>query len=163
VANKEISAVDNVPWEDSGLKADRLDGNMTLKAIHEPSGVVEFAPLILTLYAGCSHDCWYCYNKIGNRRQDLPYDQPAKKASLVNIQYDLTFLKQIGRNSELVLISNMGDPYDMGRGRNRNRPKGLMKHFSEDELKANPGLKEGYIHTRIVLNMLRNMASLLQF
>ena len=32
-------------WEDSGLKADRLvdTGNMTLLAIHEPSGEAEFA------------------------------------------------------------------------------------------------------------------------
>jgi DNA repair photolyase len=107
--------------------------------------VVEFAPLILTLYAGCSHNCWYCYNRI--RAPDLPYNQPAKKASLGRIQDDLDYLKQKGRNSELVLISNMGDPYDMGR-KGGIEPTGIERYMT-------PELKDGYKHTRTVLEMFR--------
>lgn len=79
IANKGISAVDKVPWEDSGLKATRPIGNMTLKAIHEPSSVVEFAPLILNLYAGGSHDYRYCYVKLINQGQNRSYRTPSRR------------------------------------------------------------------------------------
>jgi DNA repair photolyase len=151
----EISTVDNVPWEDSVLKADRPvdSGNITLKAIH-PSPVVEFAPLISNLYRDCSHDCWYCYNKLINRGQNLSYHTPTKKASLANIQDDLLFLQRNGRNNELVLISNMGDPYDMGR-KGDIKPKGLKRYFSEEKQDATPDDSNSYIYTREVLETFR--------
>jgi hypothetical protein len=125
--NKEISADKKVPWESSGLKASKTVKTVyKFKAIHEPNGVVEFAPLILTLYAGCSHDCWYCYNKRPDRYQG-PYDKPAKKASMGNIQRDLNFLQQDSRNNDLVLISNVGDPYDMGRKDHSSRETSLKR------------------------------------
>ena len=100
-----------------------------LKAIYErPRG--EYAELGLNLYAGCSHNCVYCYNKREDRPQGLPYDQPTKKASLQNIQSDLMIL-QSARDKRHVHISFVGDPYDMGR-RDNDKPKGLAQFLDDD-------------------------------
>ena len=100
-----------------------------LKAIYErPRG--EYAELGLNLYAGCSHNCVYCYNKKDDRPQGR-YDQPTKKASLQNIQSDLMIL-QGARDKRHVHISFVGDPYDMGR-RDNDKPKGLAVDVSRDE------------------------------
>lgn len=93
-----------------------------LKAIYErPRG--EYAELGLNLYAGCSHNCVYCYNKRDDRPQGR-YDQPTKKASLQNIQSDLMIL-QSARDKRPVHISFVGDPYDMSR-RDEDRSSGLL-------------------------------------
>ena len=42
---------------------------------------------------GCPFNCSYCYNKREGRPQG-PYDQPAKKAGLKNIQHDLLMLER---------------------------------------------------------------------
>lgn len=93
-----------------------------LKTIYErPRG--EYAELGLNLYAGCSHNCVYCYNKRDDRPQGR-YDQPTKKASLQNIQSDLIIL-QGARDKRPVHISFLGDPYDMSR-RDEDRSSGLL-------------------------------------
>lgn len=100
-----------------------------------------FSELLLNLYRGCSHGCWYCYNvqflkeKNSSYRSYIErYDKLMEKATTENIEHDLMLLEE-NRIKMPIVISNWGDPYDMGR-----RPKGLSQYFSEDELKANPNL-----------------------
>ena len=90
---------------------------MKLSAIYQADGkTLEYAELALNPYTGCSHNCSYCYNKREGRPQG-PYDQPAKKASLKNIQHDLLMLER-DHDRRPVHISFMCDPYDMGRANN---------------------------------------------
>jgi len=110
----------------------------------------EFPDLGLNLYAGCSHDCWYCYKKRDDR-QEGPYDIPAKGATLQNIQNDLMELRSSG-DIRPVIISVFCDPYDMGR-MDDIKPKGLMKYFGEDDQKAISGVSDSF--TRTVLKTFR--------
>jgi hypothetical protein len=106
-----ISAVEMVPWEDSGLKADRPVEK--LKVIKNRPG--EYPDLGLNLYASCSHNCHYCYNKRTDRNPNRPYDKPSKKANnYLDIEHDLQKLLR-ARDIRPVFISAVGDPYDMGR------------------------------------------------
>ena len=69
----------------------------------------------LNLYAGCSHDCWYCYNKRPDRNLNLPYNEPSKKANNpLDIECDLQKLLR-AHDIRPVFLSAVGDPYDMGR------------------------------------------------
>jgi len=121
---------ENVHREDHEIKASRIDETIckALKAIHCGKGI-GFLELILNLYRGCSHGCLYCYNKkdynrhkrVDDQPYDELYDKLMKKASMKNIQHDLNFLDTI-QNKMPVVISNWGDPYDMGR-RDSNKPK----------------------------------------
>jgi DNA repair photolyase len=111
---------------------------------------VEGSNLVLNLYAGCSHDCWYCYNKRPDRYQG-PYDKSAKGATLRNIEEDLKELQGTG-DKRPVLMSLVGDPYDMGR-KDYESPKGLFQYLSKEEQQAIPGLNDSY--TRTVLRMFR--------
>ena len=117
---------------------------MNLKAIYDrPTG--QYSNLRLNLYSGCSHGCLYCYNKWENRFQG-PYDQPTKKASLANIQHDLLMLRG-ARDMRPVLMSVVGDPYDMGR-KDNDKPSGLMKYVGSNDHSDS--------HTRCVLMLLRS-------
>ena len=86
---------------------------MNLKAIHRPKGVIQDSELILNPFSGCSHNCWYCYIKRRYRRE-LPYQEPAKGASLKKIKNELEVLHR-NNDKMSVLISDFGDPYDCGR------------------------------------------------
>ena len=93
-----------------------------MKAIHRGS-----SELLLTLYGGCSHGCWYCWNRHSLKdKHDKLYDEIKNEATIENIEHDLIFLKKT-QNKKPVVISNKGDPYDLGR-----RPKGLFQHIDED-------------------------------
>ena len=120
-----------------------------MRVIYDRPG--EYADLGLNPYAGCSHRCQYCYNQRVDRQQDLPYDKPAKNASLRNIEHDLQIL-QSAHDKRPVHISFVGDPYDMGR-KGDDKPTGLFQYLSEDELKANPRATDNYVRT--VLKMFR--------
>jgi len=124
----------------------RSTRKMKERAIYFLSGG-EYAGMGLNLYSGCSHNCSYCYNKRSDRYQG-PYDEPAKKASLRNIEKDLEELQSEG-NRDRVHISFMGDPYDMGR-KEDNKPKGLFQ-FCEGETVP----ETGNSYTRKVLKMFR--------
>jgi DNA repair photolyase len=104
----------------------------------------------LNLYAGCSHDCLYCYNKEEDRYQG-PYDKPAKGASLKNIKRELQILHS-NRDRRPVHMSFMGDPYDLGR-KDDDKPKGIFQYFGDDELKGIPKANDSY--TRTVLKAFR--------
>jgi len=106
--------------------------------------------LVLNLYSGCSHNCWYCYNKRLDRYQG-PYDKPAKGATLQNIERDLMELSDAG-DKRPVLMSLVGDPYDIGR-KDDESPKGLMRYFSEEERKGISCTNDSY--TRKVLKIFR--------
>lgn len=85
-----------------------------LSVIYQPDGKTpEYAELGLNPYAGCSHNCSYCYNKRADRSQGR-YDEPAKGASLKDIEHDLRILQGAG-DRRPVHISFVGDPYDTGR------------------------------------------------
>ena len=47
-------------------------------------------------------------------RQQGPYDEPAKKATLSNIEHDLQILRD-RRGRRPIYMSALCDPYDMGR------------------------------------------------
>ena len=90
---------------------------MRMSVIYQPDGkTLEYAELGLNPYTGCSHNCSYCYNKREDRPQG-PYDQPAKKANIKNIQHDLLLLER-DHDRRAVHISFMGDPYDTHRANN---------------------------------------------
>lgn len=97
-----------------------------LKAIYQQGGVPEYADLALNPYSGCSHRCWYCFNKYYWRN---PYDKPSKTASLKNIQHDLEIL-QNANYQRPVLISDMGDAYDKNRNDNSHMRE-VLKLFRE--------------------------------
>jgi len=78
-----------------------------------------------------------------NPPHDELYDKLMKKASMKNIQHDLNFLDTT-QNKMPVVISNWGDPYDMGR-RDSNKPKGLFQYLIEDQLKAYPSETDSYV------------------
>jgi hypothetical protein len=82
--NKETSAVENVPWQESGLKPDRLVEKLKVIYNRQPAD----PSLGLNLYSGCSHDCYYCYNKRGDRYQG-PYNKLSKRAKSQDIERDL--------------------------------------------------------------------------
>ncbi len=84
---------------------------MTMKVIYRRQGKPEYAKLGLNIYTGCSHGCKYCYNEWRFRGSWI---QPRKAASLNNIQKDLTELDCAGEKNP-VLLSLVGDPYDMAR------------------------------------------------
>jgi DNA repair photolyase len=115
-------------------------GSPNYNAYHEG----QYANLGLNLYSGCSHGCLYCYNKRKDRFQG-PFDKPSKKASLQNIQHDLLML-QGARDMRPVLMSIVGDPYDVGR-RDSDKPLGLMKYSSGGDSVDS--------HTRSVLKTFR--------
>ena len=104
---------------------------LKLGVIYQPDGkTLEYAELGLNPYTGCSHNCSYCYNKREGRPQG-PYHQPAKKASLNNIQNDLLLLER-NHDKRPVHISVMGDPYDMGRANNSYTRSVLMAFRAYD-------------------------------
>jgi DNA repair photolyase len=117
---------------------------MNLKAIYEKSNG-QYSNLRLNLYNGCSHGCLYCYNKREDRFHG-PFDQPSKKASLANIQHDLLML-QGACDRRPVLMSVVGDPYDMGR-RDSDKPSGLMRYVGSNNHSDS--------YTRSVLTLLRS-------
>jgi DNA repair photolyase len=133
MADKEVAKIDEVSWKNSGLKAGRLGdpGDYKLKAIHCGRGA-GFPELILNIYSGCSHGCWYCYN--GHYRdkstKQVSYNELCNKildkAAIENIEQDLLYLKKTG-NKMPVVISNWGDPYDLGR-----KPEGLSQYIGGD-------------------------------
>ena len=93
-----------------------------MKAIHRGS-----QELLLTLYGGCSHGCWYCWNRCSLKdKHDKLYDEIKNEATIENIEHDLIFLKKTQKKMPVV-ISNKGDPYDLGR-----KPKGLSQYIDED-------------------------------
>lgn len=93
-----------------------------MKAIHRGS-----PELLLTLYSGCSHGCWYCWNRrcLKDKYEKL-YDKIMNKATIENIERDLIFLKRT-QNKMPVVISNKGDPYDLAR-----KAKGTSRYIDED-------------------------------
>jgi len=85
---------------------------MTLRAIYRPKGeALEYAPLGLNLFAGCSHGCRYCYNK---DRFTKACTAQLKKSTLENIRTDLEELAAAG-NKDPVHLCFVGDAYDLGR------------------------------------------------
>ena len=103
-----------------------------LRAIYERPG--EYPSLGLNPFTGCSHGCLYCYNKREDRQQGS-HDNPSKKATLDNIKLDLNLLREM-QDKRPVLLSLMGDPYDVGRCVEQKKLKGLEKFFT-DEQKVN--------------------------
>lgn len=80
--------------------------------IYRPGGAaLEYAPLGLNIYDGCSHRCSYCYNK---SRFNDSYNDPKINATLYNIEADLRQLA-FDNNRDRVHLSFVGDPYDRGR------------------------------------------------
>lgn len=86
-----------------------------MRAISTPMGAAgEYSKLSLNVYAGCSHGCLYCYNK---GRFNGTCNNRMGKATLENIESDLAMLERLG-NQYPVLMSFVGDPYDLGRDDN---------------------------------------------
>jgi DNA repair photolyase len=86
---------------------------MKLKFIYKPQGrALEYAPLALDVYNGCTHRCKYCYIMTsGKIHVDDYYDDPAPKAALLEkVESDLEKLRSVDNQDE-ILVSFKGDPY----------------------------------------------------
>ena len=85
---------------------------MTLRIIYEPRGrALEYAPLAVSLYRGCSHGCTYCFAPDSTRTSIEKFQKPYyRKDSLFLLKQDCKQMFKAGDQRE-VLVSFTTDPY----------------------------------------------------
>ena len=86
---------------------------MNTDVIYEPKGAaLEYAPLALNIYKGCTHGCRYCYAPGSLRMSKAKYFAAAnpKKNIVERVRKDAGKLAEAGDTRE-ILISFIGDPY----------------------------------------------------
>lgn len=84
-----------------------------MNIIYEPQGhALEYAPLALNIYKGCTHACKYCYASQAMRMTPEKYfSNPNPKQDIINlVKKDAEKLAETGDKRE-ILISFIGDPY----------------------------------------------------
>lgn len=88
-----------------------------MRYIYEPRGkALEYSPLALNLYTGCSHKCSYCYAP-AIRRQTMDQWACSPSAREIRIDFlekDCADLRASGRSKDSVLLCFMSDPYQPG-------------------------------------------------
>ncbi|MBN2420088.1 MAG: radical SAM protein [Deltaproteobacteria bacterium] len=84
-----------------------------MNIIYEPKGpALEYAPLALNIYNGCTHGCRYCYAASALRisHEEFFREPNPKKNVIERVKKDATNLAAAGDQRE-ILISFIGDPY----------------------------------------------------
>lgn len=82
-----------------------------MKALYEPKGrALEYAPLAVNLYRGCSHGCTYCYAPLATYRTREAFGQPEPRSGILEaLEKDCSGRKDIKRAPVLLCFSC--DPY----------------------------------------------------
>ena len=83
-----------------------------MRIIYEPRGAaLEYAPLAVSLYRGCSHGCTYCFAPDSTRTTKEKFMQPyGRKDALKLLELDCKEMHNAGDQRE-VLMSFTTDPY----------------------------------------------------
>jgi len=84
-----------------------------MRIIYEPQGrALEYAPLAVSLYRGCSHGCRYCFvpDALRVTPEEFACDPQPRTYALVKLERDLRMLAGAGDTRE-VLMSFTTDPY----------------------------------------------------
>lgn len=102
-----------------------------MNIIYEPKGpALEYAPLALNIYRGCTHGCRYCFGPRASRQKREEYYSWAnpKDNVLERVEKDARQMAEKGDQRE-ILISFIGDPYQPADlGLTRGVIKILIKH-----------------------------------
>lgn len=114
-----------------------------MRIIYEPRGrALEYAPLAVSLYHGCSHGCRYCYVPAALRTTTEKFLQPGpRKNALALLERDAEELARAGDTRE-ILMSFTCDPYqhlEQELGLTREAIRILIQHglhFKKDLLDA---------------------------
>jgi DNA repair photolyase len=85
---------------------------LTLRIIYEPTGrALEYAPLAVSLYRGCSHQCAYCFGPATLHMKPEDFHQPSIRENTISLlKRDAWDLEAAGDNRE-ILMSFTTDPY----------------------------------------------------
>jgi len=83
-----------------------------MRIIYEPRGrALEYAPLAVSLYRGCSHGCRYCFVPAATRTTHEAFLSPAPRKNALNLlERDAADLARDGDERE-ILMSFTTDPY----------------------------------------------------
>src|SRR5688572_25037051 len=76
----------------------------------------------LNPYAGCAHQCTFCYVRAFERRADRPSDDRYGTSIRVKVNLDQVLRRELARRSwkrDLVAIGAATDPYQPAEGRYR--------------------------------------------
>jgi DNA repair photolyase len=87
-----------------------------MKIIYQPKGkAAEYADLALNIYNGCTHGCRYCYGPAATHKSISFYHGAAspKFNVLDRVRHDALVLSALWEDFTEILISFLGDPYQL--------------------------------------------------